>query len=202
MALELSLTKNISDYSVLTLIDNTGAYNATTNPTGWGATNTALSAINYAVLVITTPGGVQCPPVDIIADLGINFATATVNDLIYNITGSMLGGTDGDTLADGIWTVHYEVSIDGGVTILEDLDTQVATYYQLQVLVFENIATIPDLYECNNCCTMKLKDIVTQFMLLQALVYAAEYSYLTEFTNILTTLQQITSFDADLICDC
>jgi len=197
MALELSLTKNITDYSVLTLVDNTGAYDAGTNPTGWGAPNMALADVDYAVLTITAPDATVYT-VDILADLGITYAT---DDLIFNVTADLLGGTLGDTLADGIWTVLYQVSDDAGVTTT-DLTVAVCTYYQVQVLVFDHIALIPGFYSCQKCCSLQLKDVVIQFMLLQALIYASEYAYITEFTNILTTLQQITSFDLDLICNC
>lgn len=197
MALTLSLTKNITNYSVLTLVDNTGAYDAGTNPGGWGSPNMALADVDYATLTITAPD-TTVYTIDILVDLGIDYST---DDLIFNVTADLLGGTLGDTLADGIWTVLYEVSDDGGTTTTE-LTVQVPTYYQVQVLVFDNIATIPSFYTCQKCCDLKLKDIVTQFMLLQALVYASEYAYTTEFTNILTTLQQITSFDLDLICNC
>jgi len=197
MALELSLTKNITDYSVLTLVDNTGAYDAGTNPTGWGAPNMALADVDYAVLTITAPDATVYT-IDILVDLGITYAT---DDLIFNVTADLLGGTLGDTLADGIWTVLYQVSDDTGVTTT-DLTVAVCTYYQVQVLVFDHIALIPGFYSCQKCCSLQLKDVVIQFMLLQALIYASEYAYTTEFTNILTTLQQITSFDLDLICNC
>lgn len=197
MALELSLTKNITNYSVLTLVDNTGVYDAVTNPTGWGSPNMALANVDYAHLEITTPGDVLYD-IDILSDLGIDYST---DDLIFNVTADLLGGTLGDTLADGVWTVVYKVSDDAGVTTT-DTTVRIATYYQVQILVFDSIATIPTFYLCKGCCSMKLKDIVIQFMMLQALVYAADYAYITEFKNILITLQQITSFDLDLICDC
>jgi len=197
MALTLSLTKNITNYSVLTLVDNTGAYAAGTNEGGWGAPNMALNAVNYAVLTITAPD-TTVYTIDILVDLNINYAT---DDLIFNVTADLLGGTLGDTLADGIWTVLYQVSSNAGVDTT-DLTVAVPTYYQVQVLVFDSIATIPSFYTCSKCCNLKLKDIVTQFMLLQALIYASEYAYITEFNNILTTLQQVTSFDLDLICNC
>jgi len=197
MALTLSLSKTITDYSVLTLVDNTGAYAAGTNEGGWGAPNMTLAGVDYAVLTITAPD-TTVYTIDIIADLGIDYSA---DDLIFNITGSLLGGSNGDTLADGTWTVLYQVSDDAGVTTT-DLTVQVLTYYQVQVLVFDSIATIPSFYTCTGCCSLKLKDIVMQFMMLQALIYASEYAYTTEFTNILTTLQQITSFDLDLTCTC
>lgn len=200
MALQLSLSKNITNYSVLTVIDDTGTYNVTTNPSGWGAPNLALASINYAKLIITSPSATVYT-IDIIADLGINFAVVTVNDLIYNVPSSLLGGTSGSTLDDGIWTVLYEVSADAGAT-KTTLTVQLATYYEVQALVFTKVATVPNFYTCEKCCSIKLKDVVTQFMMLQALIYASDYSYLTEFTNILSTIEQITSFSTDLICNC
>ena len=55
MALQLSLLKSISNYSVLTLIDNTGDYDASNNVGGWGTPNIELSEVNYAHLIINTP---------------------------------------------------------------------------------------------------------------------------------------------------
>lgn len=206
MALSLSLTKTITDYSVLTLIDNTGAYDVSTNPTGWGAPNIALSAVQYAHLLITTPSNTVAVDVDIISDLGINFATVTDEELIYNVTNDLLGGTLGSTIDDGLYTVEYRISTDA--SWVEDAATnytvtvQLGTYYQVQAAVFENVSTIPTFYSCSKCCSLQLKDIVTQFMLLQALIYASDYAYLTEFSNILTTLEQVLSFSTDLICNC
>ena len=201
MALVLSLTKTITDYSVLTLVDNTGDYNVDTNPNGWGAPNLELSDIDYAKLTVTTPEGTTLPTIDIILDLGIDFSTINSDELIYNLTNDMLGGTLGSTIVDGIWTILYEVSDDSGVTTTS-LTIRLGTYYRVQAEVFKNIAKIPEFYSCKRCCTLQLKDVVTQFMLLQALIYASDYTYLTEYENILTTLQQVVSFNLDLICNC
>ena len=206
MALSLSLTKTITDYSVLTLIDNTGAYDVSTNPNGWGAPNVELSDVNYAHLLITTPTSVGALDIDIVADLGIDFSTVTEDELIYNVTNDLLGGTLGATLDDGIYTVEYRISTDAtgveGAVTNYTRTFQLGTYYQVQAAVFQNIATIPTFYTCSKCCSLRLKNLVTQFMMLQALIYASDYAYLTEFTNILTTLEQILSFSTDLICDC
>lgn len=205
MALQLVLTKSISNYSILTLVDSTGDYDVTDNPGGWGAPNTALSAVNYAHLIIETPSG-SVYDIDIEADLGIDFSTVTSDELIYNVSSDMLGRDTNELLDDGIYTIEYRISTDSswveGAGTNFSINVAVATYFEVQKKVFESIATIPDLYSCSKCCTLQLKDIVTQYMMLQALVAASEYAYLTEFTNILTTLEQITSFDTELICNC
>jgi len=207
MALSLALTKTVTDFSVLTLVDNSGNYDVDTNPTGWGAPNIELSSVQYAHLLITPPTTSQVD-IDIINDLGIDFSTITSEELIYNITYDLLvsGGTAGTTLEDGIYTVTYRISTDAswveGAATNYTVTVNFGTYYVVQALVFQNVATIPNFYNCSKCCDLQLKDVVTQFMLLQALIYASEYTYLTEFSNILTTLQQVTSFDSDLICNC
>jgi len=205
MALELVLTKSISNYSILTLIDSTGDYDVTDNPTGWGAPNTALSAVNYAHIIIQTPSSAVYD-IDIMAGLGIDFSTISSDELIYNISSDMLGKNTNELLEDGIYTIEYRISTDAtwvdGAVSNSVITAAIATYFVVQKDVFENIALIPDLYGCSKCCTMKLKDIITQYMMLQALVAASEYAYLTEFTNILTTLKQIVSFDTELLCNC
>lgn len=205
MALQLSLLKSISSYSVLTLIDNTGDYDASSNVGGWGTPNIELSEVNYAHLIINTPSN-SIKDIDIIADLGIDFSTVEQADLVYNIESSLLGRDLNELLEDGIYTIQYRISTDStwveGASTNYSINVAVATYFEVQKKVFESIATIPDIYNCSKCCTLQLKDIVTQHMMLQSLAAAAEYAYLLEFTNILTTLQQIVSFDTELICNC
>ena len=140
------------------------------------------------------------------ADLGIDFNTIAEDELIYNITNDLLGGTIGSTIDDGIYEVEYRISTDNtwveGAATNYTITVQLGTYYQVQAAVFENVATIPSFYSCSKCCSLQLKNVVTQFMMLQALIYASDYAYLTEFSNILTTLEQVLSFNTDLICNC
>lgn len=208
MALELVLKKSINNYSILTLVDSTGDYDATNNPGGWGGDNIALTDVNYAHILINTPSsnGLTYVDIDLMGDLGIDFSTITSDELIYNIPSDMLGRNTNELLEDGIYTIEYRISTDSswvnGSAANSVINVEVATYFEVQKKVFESIAKIPDLYNCNKCCTLELKDIITQYMMLQALIAASEYSYTTEFTNILTTLQQITSFDTEIICNC
>jgi hypothetical protein len=205
MALQLVLTKSISNYSILTLVDSSGDYHVTDNPGGWGAPNISLSDVDYAHILVETPSG-SVYDIDLVADLGIDFNTIASDELIYNISSDLLGLDTNALLTDGIYTIEYRISTDAtwveGAVTNYSINVAVATYFEVQKKVFESIATIPDLYNCSKCCTLQLKDIVTQYMMLQALIAASEYAYLTEFTNILTPLQQITSFDTDLICNC
>jgi len=205
MALETIITRTITDYVTLTLVDSTGDYNVTTNTTGWGAPNIALTDVQYAHLVITTPS-LTVFDIDIINDLGFDFSTITSDALIYNIPSSSLGQLSGEVLIDGIFTVEYRIStdatwVDGAGTNYVNISS-VPTWFTVQQQVFENIGTIPDLIGCSKCCNIAIKDINTQFLMLQALIYASSYAYLDEFNTILTTLQQILSFDLAKVCDC
>jgi hypothetical protein len=205
MALETIITRTIVDYTTLTLVDSTGDYNVTTNPTGWGAPNIALTDVLYAHLVITTPS-LTVFDIDIIGDLGLNFATVTSDELIYSIPSSLLGQLSDEILIDGVFNVEYQIStdaswVDGAATNYTNLSL-VPTWFTVQQQVFENIGTIPNLINCSKCCNIAVKDINTQFLMLQALIYASSYAYLDEFNTILTTLQQILSFDLAQVCNC
>lgn len=211
MALTLALTSSNTSTVQLTLTDSTGAYNVTTNPTGWGAPNIALTDVLYAYLVVTTPGGVVYP-IDIINDLSIDFSTVAYDELIYNVTHDLLGGTVGTTLPDGIYEVTYQISTRnitygdfdaiGESTTDKALDINVMTYYTVQGQVFERIAEIPTYYKCADCDNLYVKETTTMFMLLQSLIAASTYSTTVKFELILEALQDIISFDADLDEDC
>lgn len=202
MSLQLSINKSISNYSILTLIDSTGDYDAVDNLGGWGSPNITLNQVLYAFIKIVSPKG-TIYSIDIINQLGIDFNTIISDELVYNIPSSMLGRDTNDVLEDGIYTIEYLIS---DKTDWEEGDPVIkfnlATYFEVQRDVFKNVALIPDIYMCERCCTLKLKDIIGQHMMLQSLILASKYSYLIEFNNILETLKQIVSFDTDLICKC
>jgi hypothetical protein len=204
MALVLTLSSSNADITQLTLTDTTGVYAAGTNPGGWGAPNLALTAVLYAHLLIDTPEGGSYD-IDIISDLGIDFATVASDELIYNITHDLLGGTVDTTLEDGTYAITYRISDnatwDNGGTDYE-ITLNAMTYYVVQGQVFERIAEIPTYYTCASCDNMYVKETTTLFMLLQSAIAAANYSTTTQFELILAMLEDALSFDASLDEDC
>lgn len=94
--------------------ETTGAYNATTNPGGWDATEAVNPDWNNATsasLIVTTPDGDSFTFFDDPAffwNEGGDFPTDD-STLQYVITAEMLGFDSGDKLPDGMYTFTYAV---------------------------------------------------------------------------------------------
>lgn len=211
MALTLALTSSNTSTTQLTLTDSTGDY-ASDNTGGWGAPNTNLTAVQYAYLIVEDSAG-STYEVDIINDLSIDFSTVASDELIYNVTHDLLGGTAGTILEDGIYNILYQISTraitdpadfdaTANPTTDFELEINVMTYYVVQGSVFERIAEIPTYYQCADCDNLYVKETTTLFMLLQSLIAASTYSTTTKFSLILDLIEDILSFDSDLDEDC
>lgn len=141
MALELKLNVCFADNcSVLNIKDATGAYNVTTNPTGWGFPNTALTDITKAIIAVTPPNATVATSFDITTTV----QTATiVNGLfpLYNYTDSSF--TDG-SLVDGMYVIDYSV-----IDISENL-------YRTSINVFSTCKA--------DCCIEKMKAKFCEYM--------------------------------------
>lgn len=130
MALETSINVCIKNAcTTIVFKETTGAYNVTTNATGWGSPNEVLSNATAAVLTVIDPSNVSYT---------INLFTTgdfpTDNpDFEYEIPLASLGGRT--VIEDGYWQFIYTV-------------TASATKY---------IATKTAIFTCNSaCCVNKL----------------------------------------------
>lgn len=197
MALSLKLSSSIVNYTSLNLADASGVYDVNTNPTGWGAPNKAISDVTSAELTITLPNG-SIVVVDIIGDLGIDFATATTADLVYNIPYSLLSGTDG-LMPDGVYDIIYDITAD---SVDYTTTATVMTYYVVQESVYNRIKLVPEYYTCSDCDNKFVKETSTIFMLLQALIASSQYSNTVRFEDILSGLTDIMSFDSSNCTSC
>lgn len=204
MALSLSLSQSITNYTSLTLTDASGEYNVSTNPTGWGARNIAISAVQYAHLIITMPNAVVID-VDIMTDLGIDFSTATYADLVYNVSYLLLTGTDA-LMPDGVYNIEYRISTDASwveeAVTNYTVTANVMTYYVVQESVYNRIKLIPTYYTCSDCNNQFVKETSTIFMLLQALIASTQYSNTVRFSEILSALTDIMLFDTTNCSSC
>ena len=107
--------------------DVTGVYNVTTNPTGYGAPNIAVSDFNGCTIVVTFPDGVttvslnpfptmpSSDPTDVFEitaeDLGVDSLVPGVYTFDYNLTSSL--SEDGYTVSKKIlyyWPVQCCIS--------------------------------------------------------------------------------------------
>lgn len=94
--------------------DITGDYNAVTNPTGWGAPNTAHTSppVNGINLDITDPVGKVYSPIDIWNTTFFNDpsrAYALVSDPTNEVPGTI-------ALSDGVWKYELEMDVSGVYT--------------------------------------------------------------------------------------
>lgn len=103
MALELKVGI-LNNKSAIIITEDTGNYNAVTNPTGWGSPNAAYTnpPVTAISLNIYYPSATT-PSVSNINLLATTFFTST--DRAYNLTSAI-------TLQDGVWkyVVNYTIS--------------------------------------------------------------------------------------------
>lgn len=187
MALELQLSYCQGDgCKTLTITDSTGEYNAVTNPTGWDPV--WLPDVTDASLVITDPSDNEYT-IDIINDLGIDFATATVNTLEYDIASTLVGKSSTESFDDGIYTVVYSITLLGTDTYT--VTRMFAIDCNLQCSIDALVAMIPSQYNCNNCNTSFIDDVFLAYMLFGAMKNAALCGGIDQWYNMKTTLNKL-----------
>ena len=152
MALELQATSPTqSGCFGLTFTDTTGLYNVTTNPGGYGAPNQEGDTISDATISIYAPGSTIPYVITFVVETGnINSAIitnpdGTTNDVTTDIVTTQglsfpfstdfgsnsllidetwIGGTEDESLLDGVYTIVYDVTF-------EDTTTANTTVYTL-----------------------------------------------------------------------
>jgi hypothetical protein len=173
--------------SELTFSDQTGAYNATTNPTGYYPPP-GLASVVSATLVITAPD---------LVTYTVNLLTTTYfpnsnPNFQYVIPASQIGGRT--NIEDGQWTFKYTVTYIN----LDDEELTVST-------------TKSYIFTCNStCCVSRLKakinvrecdsyrennkntmNFLKAEAFLESLKYAAFCNNLTEYTTIKNILDKL-----------
>jgi len=180
MALELKLSRKFSSYINFVYEDITGDYNVTTNPTGWGTPNSGRADVVSAILVISSDKLDNIITTDVTTEVTTGVTEFTIN---YNGTNIIPDGTYSATLTVTFIGSSVEVTLETG------------NWFNVQANIFKRIARIPEFFKCNDCCNAFIKETMCMYMLLQALIAAAQYNNMSEFTDILTTLTQMVDFD-------
>lgn len=141
-----------------TFTDTTGVYNVTTNPGGYGAPNPVSNDVNGATISIYTPGSTVPYIITLVITTGnidsaiitnpdgttddITTDVVTTQGLVFPLdstTGNgpllidetWIGGTEDESITDGVYTIVYEITF-------EDTTTYNTTVYTLS--------------KCNACC--------------------------------------------------
>ncbi len=110
MALELKLNVCFADNcSILNIKDATGAYDLTTNPTGWGFPNLALAGIDQAFISVTPPNG----NVSTTYDITTTVQSAIIVDGLFDLYSYTNSSFTSGSLVDGMYIISYNVTGGG-----------------------------------------------------------------------------------------
>jgi len=156
MALSLSLStiQQSNDNTILRIVDNTGSYSST-NITGWGTPNTALSTIdgstNELTITVTITNSsnesVTYDPIDVYDYLG--HAPSDVDDLIIYITpnlllssGTALGAED-DELPDGWYDIEYSLDVISTGANISTYEVQILVDGIVRNKIYDMLLNIP-----------------------------------------------------------
>jgi len=200
MALELKLTYTQSkDNKILTFTDASGIYDAN-NLGGWGTPNPSVTDIDGVAHTLTldvVKRGIDNADTtyDTIDLYDLAGPFATVEDLIFPITGDMLvsNGTGasavGEVLADGIYEFTYkydkglgtEASLIGTLLITGVVETE----------VYSLLSNIPDVYNQDNYKSRKIDFTIFSYSYLQSILSASYLSKTDDILRSLTTLQKL-----------
>lgn len=210
MALALSLSSlQQTNCTELVLTDTSGAYDVTTNPTGWGSATIPIDdgTVTYAELIIILPSGSSIT-IDIISNwealTGLTsdpFGSGTsALALSYTLSSSIYLGTT--TFTDGVYRITYRVG--DGSTYLESTNKATITYNfavycGVECAIEQRVALVPYNYTCENCSNDFLEITMILWSIFQALKLAACTANIEKFNNILLTLQTALE-EADCTC--
>lgn len=182
MALQLSFQicqSNTCDS--LTFVETTGAYNATSNPTGWGAPNDTIASATSAELEITLANG-NSYTIDLLATTYFPTDDTTFE---YEIPNASFGGSTGTKIDDQIITFVYTV-VANGTTYTQTVYQ--AFYCQVQCCVYSMFKDLN--VTCDACLQSKTKAI-DAYLLLKGLIYSANCGNTANFNSQLATLQKL-----------
>tara|TARA_R100000951_G_scaffold116236_2_gene127202 strand:- start:89 stop:658 length:570 start_codon:yes stop_codon:yes gene_type:complete len=160
----------------------TGAYNASTNTTGWGTPNEATTAATAATLIFKSPSGVEYSAVDVNTSLGFpTVDTCTAETILATSVDSSL-----TEFEDGFWNITYTVTT--GTTTYTETKT-FFLYSKIKAAITKLVADI-DLSDCN--CDPGASDKAVQMhTYLLALQYAVGIGDTTSATEIYKTLKNL-----------
>lgn len=184
LEIDFNICQN-SSCDELTFTETTGAYNATTNPGGWGAPNPTLASVTTPVTLTVTFPNESVYTLDV-ATLNPSFPTDDTT-LEWVLDMSSFGGDTGDSFEDGVYTFTYLVTADGSTYTQTHY---VALYCQVKCCVF---SMFKDLEVNCDCCEDDKKTAIDAFLLYKGLVYEAGCGNITAFNSALTELQKVCS---------
>ena len=169
-----------ADCKTFTFTETTGVYNASTNPTGWGAPNPLTSNATSATLAINIAGGTVYT-----LNLFTSSFPSSVSSLEYDVTASLIGGASGAKITDGIYTFVYTV-VASGVTYTQTIIKGI--YCQVQCCVYSMFKSLVSTCDCN---ATEKERALDAFILLKGLITSTASGNTTNFNTDLAVLQKM-----------
>ena len=202
MALSLSFTvAESNDNKLITVTDSAGIYDALTNTGGWGAPNPEVTDVDpigthtLELIVTITTSDSTSTTYDAI-NLETEFGPfADITDLVFAIDCSMLVvgatalGTADDEFPDGIYNFEY-VYDDGEVTEISS-DADVLIEGKVRNAIYELYRTLPTIYNCQDCKSKEVLDIIFTKAYYDAMVISAYVARETELLNMLAVIERL-----------
>lgn len=131
-----------------------------------------------------------------ITKVGSSYDSGEINVLAQYLDGSLVFTVEYDNgaiIPDGVYNAVLSIVLDDTTELTVTLET--GSYFEVQALIYKRIARIPEFFKCNDCCNQFIKETFCMKMLLDALIPAAMYADSDEFTDILSTLTLMVSYD-------
>ncbi len=170
-----------SDCKSLIFTETTGAYNASSNITGWGSPNETTGSAISAKLIVTTPNNVSFT-----LDLFVtsNFPTSD-NTIQYSIPFTSIGQILDSKLIDGIYNFSYTVITN---TTTYNQNFQQAFYCQVKCCVDSMFKDLDVECDCNEDNKTKA---INAWLLLKGLIYSGNSGNINNFNSELAVLQKL-----------
>lgn len=168
-----------SDCGSLVFNDLTGAYDAGSNTTGYGAPNDTIASAS-STLVVTLADGTSTT----LVPTGFPTVDKTKE---FTITAADLGLTSGTQIADQIIDFEYIVITDQTNTLTQNISQ--AFYCQVNCCVTSLFIDLD--IECEDCMTSAGGTVAQAYIMLKGLEYSAACGNTTAFNKTLTLLQKL-----------
>lgn len=178
------------DSQNIVFTDTTGAYDAVTNLTGWGAPNMDLGNVQQVQIVIIAPDGVTYT---IDSDVLAGFLPNSTNGS-FMINMSHLGGTSGTTMMQGLYNIEYRVlvSLDGGSGTWLTQRKFIFAYSTIKCCVHKMLAALD---MCDDCpCDSEKQNALEAYTLYKAMLYASSCGSITKADKIFKQVSRLCNY--------
>lgn len=178
------------DSQNIVFTDTTGSYDAVTNVTGWGAPNSTLGMIQDAEIVVIDPTGTQYN-----IEWGVfgSFLPNSTNGS-FMINMSMLGGTAGTTMTQGLYQIEYRILVAEDLSAGTWLSVRkyMFCYSTIKCCVHKMLAALD---MCDDCpCDSEKQTALEAYTLYKAMLYASSCGSITKADKIFKQVSRLCNY--------